>query len=229
MKTIGVLGGIGPQATMDFEARIHHWAQESVPPDTVRGYPPMIVYYCRTPPVVVGRDGTPIEPLEPSRELLEGARVLGPLVDFLVITANSPHLFQGEVEAAAGRPILSMIEVTLAEVERRGWSKVGLLALGRPEVYLDPLTDKGVVCATLGSERMGDLDRAIFAVMEGLDGEAERGVVRAAIADLQSQGSDGVVLACTELPLLLEREELGPHLIDPGDLLAQAAVAHALD
>jgi aspartate racemase len=47
MKTIGVLGGLGPQATMDFEQRIHRVAQQLIPPLGNSGYPPMVVYYCR--------------------------------------------------------------------------------------------------------------------------------------------------------------------------------------
>lgn len=53
MKTIGVLGGLGPQATMDFEQRVHRIAQELIPPHGNSGYPPMVVYYCRHPPVLL--------------------------------------------------------------------------------------------------------------------------------------------------------------------------------
>ncbi len=45
MKTIGVLGGLGPQATMDFEARVHRAAQKLIPQLKNAGYPPMLVYY----------------------------------------------------------------------------------------------------------------------------------------------------------------------------------------
>jgi hypothetical protein len=50
VKTIGVLGGFGPQTTMDFEARVHRVAQRLIPPHWNAGYPPMVVYYCRTLP-----------------------------------------------------------------------------------------------------------------------------------------------------------------------------------
>src|SRR5262245_10165558 len=57
MKTIGVIGGIGPQATMDFETRVHRVAQRLVEPHYNSGYPPLVVYYHRRPPVIVGADG----------------------------------------------------------------------------------------------------------------------------------------------------------------------------
>ena len=44
MKTIGVLGGLGPQATVDFEVRVHREAQRWIPPRMNGGYPPMIVH-----------------------------------------------------------------------------------------------------------------------------------------------------------------------------------------
>ena len=50
MMTIGVLGGLGPQATMDFEARVHRVAQELIAPNVNSGYPPMVVYYYRFVP-----------------------------------------------------------------------------------------------------------------------------------------------------------------------------------
>jgi aspartate/glutamate racemase len=45
MKTIGVLGGLGPQATMDFEVRLHRESQRLIPPQMNGGYPPMVVHY----------------------------------------------------------------------------------------------------------------------------------------------------------------------------------------
>ena len=118
MKTIGVLGGLGPQATMDFEARIHRVAQRLIPPNKNGGYPPMVVYYCRHPPGLLTEEGKLQLPFRPDPRLLEAAKRLGNLADFLVITSNTPHLFQAEIEQAAGRKVLSMIDTTLDEVQR---------------------------------------------------------------------------------------------------------------
>src|SRR3954468_23949818 len=85
MKTIGVLGGLGPQATMDFEARLHRAAQRVIPPHLNSGYPPMVVWYCRHPPVVGAEDGRPELPLRADPRLLDAARRLGQMADFLVI------------------------------------------------------------------------------------------------------------------------------------------------
>src|SRR5687768_11538284 len=88
VKTIGVLGGLGPQATMDFERLVHRVAQRLIPPHLNGGYPPMVVHYCRHAPVLVHEDGSPLIPLRPDPRLSDAARWLGQVADFLVITSN---------------------------------------------------------------------------------------------------------------------------------------------
>src|SRR3954452_1954932 len=62
LKTIGILGGFGPQATMDFEARLHAAAQRMIDPQMNESYPTMIVFFHRHPPVVLNADNTPVIP-----------------------------------------------------------------------------------------------------------------------------------------------------------------------
>ena len=62
MKAIGVLGGIGPQATMDFEARLHAVSQRLIPARENQGYPPLLVRYLRHAPVVLEDDNAPAGP-----------------------------------------------------------------------------------------------------------------------------------------------------------------------
>jgi len=103
MKTIGILGGLGPQATMDMEMRLHKAAQQLIPPMQNSGYPPIIVQYYRHPPVLLTEQHEPVFPWQPDPRLLDIAKKLGPMVDFLIIPSNGAHLFQKEIEQAANR------------------------------------------------------------------------------------------------------------------------------
>jgi aspartate racemase len=228
MKTIGVLGGLGPQATMDFEARAHRAAQRLIPPERNEGYPPMVVYYYRHSPALLTPEGRPVIPHRPDPRLLEAARRLGGLADFLVIASNGVHRIHAEIERAAGREVLNMIEGTMAEVRRRGWRRVGVLTLSRPVVYTEPLARDRIACETLDADTQASLDEAIFRVMEGRDDAGSAAAARRAVATLRARGVDGVVLGCTELPLLLREEAGAEDLINPGQLLAEAAVKAAL-
>ena len=224
MKTIGVLGGIGPQATMDFEVRVHRVAQRLIPQSRNAGYPPMVVHYCRHPPVLLTDAGTPELPLRPDPRLLEAASRLGRLADFLVITSNGVHTLQAEIERAAGRRVLSMVEATLKEVERRRWKRVGVLALGEPLVYSEPLRQLGIACDAVDARARDALDGAIFRVMEGRDDAESVAIARSTVAALRSRGVDGIILGCTEIPFLLREADDDADLINPLQYLAEAAV-----
>src|SRR6185312_3034607 len=85
MKRIGVLGGVGPQATIDFEARVHAVSQRLLPQDWSLSYPPMVVWYHRGFPIRMDGDGQPVTPREVDPGLVAGAAQLGAWADFLVI------------------------------------------------------------------------------------------------------------------------------------------------
>ena len=238
MKTIGVLGGLGPQATIDFEIRLHRAAQRLMPQQFGNaGYPPMVVWYCRHAPVLVDEHFAPVLPIQPDPRLFEAAARLGTLADFLVITSNGVHFFADEIARAAGRPVLNMVHLALGEARRRGWRRVGVLGMGEPKVYTGATGASGesgastsldIEWSILPAADRDRLDRVILGFMAGHDDGAARVVVTSAVEQLRRTGVDGVILGCTELPLLLGSAADADDLINPGVLLAEAAVREAM-
>jgi aspartate racemase len=217
---------------MDFEARVHAASQRLIPPRANSGYPPMIVYYHRTAPIVVDENNQPILPMEMHPALRDKLEAFGKLADFLVITANSPHVLKDLFEQVSGLKVLSMTDVTLEEVRNRGWRKLGLLGLGEPRVYMAPLDQLGVPYEALTGkleELRNRLDRSIFALMEGRAGPDETATALEAVEALRAKEVDGVILGCTEIPLLLGKIAEAPDLINPAALLAEATVRYALE
>ena len=229
MKRIGVLGGISAQATMDFEARVHRWAQRLAPQQWNDGYPPMVVWYHRGMPVRIGADGQPIRPMEIDPRLAEAAAWLGRAADFLVIPCNTAHIGLPEIAKAAGCPVLSMIDVTLAEVARRGYTRVGVIGFSAASpLYLEPLKARGVQCEVIDATAQARLDAGIRVVAEGRDGAADTAATLAIVDGLRSRGTEGILLGCTEIPLLLRDAAEAGDLINPAALLAEAAVRAAV-
>jgi len=228
MKTIGILGGIGPQATMDLEARIHGVAQQRLSQHANEGYPPLVSVFMRHAPVKVDAERLPVEPREPDPRLFEAARRLGEWADVIVVPSNTPHQFLGQLREAAGTEILDMIELALAEVARRGAQPVGVMGLGRAHVYIEPLCDRGVPVEWPDEEIQARLDRAILRLMEGAAGAAERAAAADALAQLRQRGAQQIVLGCSEIPLLLGAAADAADLVDPVQLLAEAAVEAAI-
>jgi aspartate racemase len=228
VQTIGVLGGIGPQATMEFERLFHRASQQLVPQSAMEGYPPLIVHYCRFAPFVTDETGAPALPRRPDPRLLEAAAKVGAVADFLVVTSNATHLFQPDIEEASGRQVLGIVELVVAEVGRRGWQSVGVVGFGDPVVYSRPLGELGFAVETLPADLQAPLDQAIPRVMEGRVDEDGRRAAHDAIAALRERAVDGIVVGCTEIPPLLVEGAGDADLLDPLPLLAEAAVRRAL-
>ena len=227
MRTIGILGGIGPQATMEFEARVHAAAQRLLPPKYNEGYPPMVSVYLRHAPVLVA-DGRPTDPLTLDPRLLEAAERLGRWADLIAIPSNTPHFFLEEIGNAAGCEILSIVDVTVDELHSRGQQPVGLIGLGLPRVYVERLEAERFEIIPALPEQRKRLDTAILRLMEGRETEEDRSAARTAVDSVRSLGAAATVLACTEIPLLLGDDAEAADLINPGLLLAEAVVRAAI-
>jgi aspartate racemase len=229
MKRMGVLGGMSAQATMDFEARVHRISQQLVPQDWTRGYPTMVVWYHRGLPMLRDRDGRPVEPRQIDPAVVDAARHLGRLVDFLVVPCNAAHVGLAQLREAAGCPVLSMIDVAVDDIARRACRRVGALgAHGVPPPYLEALDRRGIAVERIDEARQAPLDAGIRALMEGTNDKEHTAAALAAVGDLRARSVDAVLLGCTEIPLLLGDEVEAPDLVSPAALLADAAVRFAL-
>jgi len=228
MKTIGVLGGIGPQATMDFVARIHRVAQRLLPQHANEGYPPLVSVYMRYPPVTVDADGRPVSPLVLAPRLLGDARKLGAWADVIAIPSNTPHLFLDRIRNAAGCEIVSIVDVTVDALQARGAEDVGLLGLRIPQIYAERLPAEGLNVITASEPARNALDRAILRLMEGVEDDAGRAAACRAVEETREAGAETTVLGCTEIPLLLGDEAGAEDLINPAQLLAEAVVKFAV-
>ena len=228
IKTIGILGGMGPQATMDLEMRIHKVAQQLIQPAQNGGYPPMIVEYYRHPPILLTKEHIPISPWQPDPRMLDVAKNLGILADFILNASNGVHQFQKEIEDVSGRKVLSMVDATLDEVKKRGWQRIGVLGLMTPAVYTARLNDIGIAFETIDDEMQAKLNLAIFRVMEGREEESDRAIAIEAITQLRNKKVDGIIPGCTEIPFLLGQAMNATDLLNPAQLLAEAAVKYCL-
>ena len=175
-------------------------------------------------------DRTPVLPLQSNPDLLRAAQWLGTKADFLVITANGPHALQDQIEQAAGRHVLSMIAVTLQDAQRRGWHQVGALGFRDPmvSIYTRPMRQLNLTYEAIEATLRVRVDEAIWALMEGRESAESTACVQEVIATLRAKKVDGIILGCTEIPLLLGQDAYAPDLVNPAQVLAEAAVRHAL-
>lgn len=234
MKKIGVIGGMGQWATIDILNRILKASVNfPIPQYGNRGYPPMDIIMINKAPMVLNPDGSYQEVLKPSPALLEAAKFVGKNSDFLIVTANTPHIFAKEIEQAARKPLLSIVDVTVSETVRRNCKRVGVMAIGvtlKEKLFQNPLEKIGVKSILL-PEKLGEkLDNeGIYEVQEGENPQKVSKVACDAINYFRKQKVDGIILGCTEIPLLLGNQADKPDIINPSQLLAEAAIKKALE
>lgn len=94
-------------------------------------------------------------------------------------------------------------------------------------LYQNPLDKLGIVHEEIPDDMAHDLDESIFSLMEGNESKDQKKVALDAINYLRKQGVDGIILGCTEIPLLLE-DSAATDLINPSEILAQAAVRKSI-
>lgn len=233
MKRVGVIGGLGQWATLDILDRIFKASVNyPVPQYGNRGYPPMDIRMLNKAPMLLNSDGSYPEVLKPSPELLEAAKFVGKNSDFIIISANTPHIFAKEVEEAAGKTLLSIVDVSINEIKKRKYKRVGLTAIGltlQKELFQEPLKEIGVESVVLPDDLVERLEKeGIYQLQEGGEIKAPVKIAEEALDFFKEQEVDGVVLGCTEIPVLLGELSNGENIINPSQLLAEAVVKKAL-
>jgi len=228
-KVIGILGGMGPAATVDLFQRIVQLTPARSDEDHLH-----ILVDCN-PQIPSRQKAVQGAGPDPTPELLATARNLERAgADFLVVPCNSAHIFLPRVRAHLGIPILDMIAETVRVVEERvpPGRAVGLLAtiaVLETGLYERPLRERGRKVVLPDKEDRQELMAVVYAVKGGDTGEAVRGRLLRVAQRLMEQGAQALITACTELPLLLRDGDLPVPVIDPTQVLAEAAVRYALE
>jgi aspartate racemase len=160
-----------------------------------------------------------------------GLRLAG--ADFLLICTNTMHRVAEEVACAADLPVLHIGDATGRAVKAAGLERVGLLGT-QPTMELeflrDRLADQGLEVLVPEQEDRELVHRVIFdELCRGVLRDESREAFLRIIRSLGQRGAQGVVLGCTEIPLLVRQEDADLPLFDTTRLHALAALDLALE
>ena len=202
MTTVGLVGGLGPESTIDYYRRIlDAWTREE--PSTA---PSIIIDSLdvqRALRLVASDRAALIEYLMASLRRLTAAGV-----DFIAMTANTPHIVFDELAVRASVPLVSIVEVCAEEAERRALHRVALLGTRftmEAPFYPAVFARRGIDVVIPGdADRAWVHDRYIGELLKGEFRDETRRELTSLVARLRAERrNDGVVLGGTELPLLL--------------------------
>ena len=150
----------------------------------------------------------------------------------LLLCTNTMHKVADDVQKAVGIPLLHICDTTAEAALSAGLSRVGLLGTGftmEQDFYRDRLADHGLDVLVPGDVDRGEVHRIIFdELCQGIVRDESREVYRQVIGRLVERGAQGVLLACTEIELLISAGDATVPLLPTTYLHVEAAVARML-
>ncbi len=227
-RTIGILGGMSPESTAIY---YEHITREYTARYGDYGYPEILIYSVNFQRYVEWqRQGRWGEAAKAMAEALQRLRLAG--ADFGIIATNTMHIVFEQVQAAVGMPLLSIVDATAQAIRNRGLRTIGLLGTVvtmRERFFRDGLSRHAIEVLVPQTDAQERINGIIY-------GELCRGQIlpqsRAAVLDviesLRKLGAEGVVLGCTEIPLLVRPEDCGLPLFNTTILHAELALEYAV-
>jgi len=205
LKTIGVLGGMGPEASADlYQQLIDRFYKRAG--SNMHGYPHIIINNIPVPDIFQ-QSGTPIgKYLGEQTRLLEnaGAQLIG-------IACNSAHNYLDEIrkELAGSAELVDMIVEVARAAHSAGFRKVGLMStsMSKP-LYLRALERQGLSIVSLSADQQTQIEQIISKILSGVKNEELRNSLKTTAGSQLEQGAECIILGCTDLPLLLKSSDV---------------------
>ncbi len=227
-KTIGILGGMSPESTIEYYQHITHTYTAKFGD---YGYPEIIIFSVSFQPYVdlpaAGKWDLVADGLANAARKLAAAGA-----DFVVIATNTMHKVADDIQAQIDIPILSLLDVVGDAIAERGLDTVGLLGTRftmESTFYRDALAQRGITVIVPDAADRETVNRVIYdELVAGKIRDASRADYLAIIERLAARGAQGIILGCTEIPLLVKQADTSLPLFDTTILHADAALAFAL-
>jgi len=228
IKTIGVLGGMGPAASANLYTHMIHKSQIDYHAEQDTDYPEMIIYSL----ALEGFDETGFVDSEQVKEqLTKGVKKLETAgADFIVIACNTVHHFYDEMQEAVSVPILNILNVTAEAVKRHEYSTVGLLSSSSTrdyKIYEKAFEKQGLKTISLTDVEQERIDKVILHVMSGSENTDDIAKMKIICNRLIDEGAEAIVLGCTELPLAISQNDLNIPVFDSTAILSETALKKA--
>ena len=229
MKTLGIIGGLGPESTVDYYRFI---IDEYRRRTNTNASPPMLL------------NSLDIErgiALVSANRLTELADYIGDGLqrlaragaEFALMAANTPHIAFDAIQRQSPIPLLSIVEAAQKHAQKLGLKRLALLGTGftmRARFYPDVFDRAGITLLTPNEEEKSFIhEKYLGELLKNQFLPATRDRMLEIIARLAGEGAEGVIMAGTELPLLLRDSKSPVPFLDTTRIHVNAAVDEMLN
>jgi aspartate racemase len=204
MRKIGLIGGMGPESTVDYYNAIINAFKNK---EGILSYPEMIIYSVTLSEFIALMK---VKAYDAATDLLvlklESLKAAG--ADFAAITANTPHMLFDQIKPRSPLPLISIVEVTCEETRKRGLKKPGLLGTGftmNGTFYQDIFGKYQIPVVVPEPDDRIIINQKLFTEIElGIFKDETRSLLISLIQKMvKEQHIDSLILGCTEFPLIL--------------------------
>lgn len=230
MKKIGIIGGLGPESTVDYYQRIITLFKSNHP-DLL--YPEIILYSVDMNEllgIISERKWSVLV-----QRLVDTVnRIKAAGAQFAVIASNTPHVVFTQLEQEAALPLVSIVKATCDEISAAGYRKVALLGTRftmEENFYRFPCRERGCTVIVPHKEEQEYIHEKLFSEIElGIfRDETREGLLSIVKRMHNDQGMDAVILGCTELPLILPETAYDIPFLNTTAIHCDAIVKYSLE
>jgi aspartate racemase len=231
MKTLGVVGGLGPESTIEYYRLLISSYQKRAGD---KALPSILI---KSVDVYRGLAFLEADQLDQLADYLAEAvsKLADGGADFGIISANTPHLVFDQVQARTSLPLISIVEAASAEVRAKGIARIGLLGTRftmQAKFYPDVFSRNGIALVIPKPHEVAYIhDKYVNELLKGLALSDTRVGLERVIARMKSEDQiEAILLAGTELPVILKEDTAaGVPLLDTTKIHVEAAVAQLLE
>jgi aspartate racemase len=228
MKSLGIIGGVGPETSAEFYLDVILQCQK-----LNNDHRPLIVM--SSIPYSYKLEDDEIHKgiiTEQAKQYLitEAKRLEKSGIDFIVLPCNTLHLFIEEIRGSVNITVLNILEETVKFIKARGFSKIGLISTSatvKNKLYEKQFNGSGITYTTPNGLQSAEIDKIIGRLTNGVHLNKDRLTLLSIIEDLNGQGVECVLLACTDLQILMPSNNEIP-IFDTMKILSDAAVENIL-
>jgi len=221
-RTVGIIGGMGPAATVHFMARLQALTGAARDEDHLH-----LIVDCN-PHVPDRNEAARAGGASPQAVLATMAKGLERAgAQLLVMPCNAAHAYAGAITAATSLPFIDLIETACDEAAAHAPQSVGILAADgclEAGLYQNALARRGLATVVCEPEAQARFMALIYAVKAGDVGQRTRAAMRGLAARLIDAGADVILAGCTEIPLVLSQADVEAPLVDSIEALARRTI-----
>ncbi|MEI4799740.1 amino acid racemase [Bacillus sp. FJAT-51639] len=217
---IGILAGMGPKSTGPFVDNVVKQCQEIYGAKDDMDFPHMMIYSCPTPFYI----DKAINHEDMKRAIINGAQKLESTgVDFIAMPCNTAHLYFDQLHSSISIPLLNIVDETIKEIPYHV-KKLALLATDstvQSGIYQEGFLKRGIQYIQKNSWQTA-INQIIYKIKIGQLNEASQSWNT--LCSELTETVDAVVIACTDLNVILETKQNHLYVVDSSTCLAKAIV-----